>query len=245
MARALLSIVGLLIGLPASAFAQAPGSVEPRAAEALRQMSSFLAETPRLSVEAEESFDSPDAKGLRAELNNVRRITVERPGRLAVTSRGDTLTRSSWYDGRSLTILNTKLNVYVTMDAPPTIDGVFDKVAEELGVSVPLSDFFYSDPYASLMEGVVAGRHLGVHEAAGVPCQHLTFSQEGLSWQVWIESGERPLPRRLVMTYEDVPGTPRYAATLRRWDLNPKIDPAMFKFTPPPGAKPLDLAALR
>ena len=59
------------------------------------------------------------------------------------------------------------------------------------GTVVPLADFLYADPYARLMEGVQRGVYLGVHEAAGVPCHHLSFEQATIDWQMWIDAGTR------------------------------------------------------
>ena len=77
---------------------------------------------------------------------------------------------------------------------------------------LPLADFLYADPYAVLMEGVTYGRYLGIHQAAGVACHHLAFSQDTIEWQIWIDAGEKPLPRKLVISYVQEPGEPQYSA---------------------------------
>jgi hypothetical protein len=231
----------LLLLVAAIVQAETPSGVEDKAAEMLRKMSAFLSGTQRFSLEAEETLDAPSGSGLRAELSNVRKITVERPNHFVASARGDTLNRAAWYDGHTLAILNTLSKVYVTLDAPATIDGVLDKVAQDLGLVIPLSDFVYSDPYESLMDGVVAGKYLGIHEAGGTPCHHLSFSQGDFAWQIWIDAGAQPLPRKFVVDYGEADGSSRYSATFRSWDLKPRTAPALFKFTPPPGAQALDL----
>jgi hypothetical protein len=55
-------------------------------------------------------------------------------------------------------------------------------------------------------------------------------------FQVWIEAGARPLPRKLVITTLSDPTQPQHSMLLT-WTLNPKLDEAEFKFTPPPGAQ--------
>ena len=152
-------------------------SVEPRAEQELKKMGEFLAGLPHFALEAEETFDEiPDGQ-LRRQLTNVRRVAVERPNRLAADATGDTLNRAAWYDGRTVTVLDKDHNVYATIEAPGTIDATFDKLADEYGLELPLADFLFADPYAVLMEGVTYGRYLGVHQAAGVACHHLAFSQ--------------------------------------------------------------------
>jgi len=185
MKRNLWAVVAALALVPlAGAQEKAPGplapparSVEVRAEQELKKMGEFLAKLPHFALEAEETFDElPDGQ-LRRQLTNVRRVAVERPNHLAADATGDTLSRASWYDGRTVTVLDKEHNVYATIEAPGTIDATLDKLADEYGVEQPLADLLYADPYAVLMAGVTYGRYLGLHQAAGVACHHLAFSR--------------------------------------------------------------------
>jgi hypothetical protein len=217
-----------------------PRSVEARADQELKKMGEFLARLPHFALEAEETFDEiPDGE-LRRQLTNVRRIAVERPHHLAADATGDTLNRASWYDGRTVTVLDKEHNVYATIEVPATIDATLDKLQDEYGVVLPLADILYSDPYAVLMAGVTYGRYLGIHQAAGVPCHHLAFSLQTIEWQIWIDAGEKPLPRKLVISYVDEPGEPQYSAVVRRWNLDSAVPAGLFTFEPPEGAQKID-----
>ena len=201
----------------------------------MKAMSTLLAKTPRLALEAEETLDEVYAGAPRVQLTNVRRAAIQRPARFASDATGDTLNRSSWYDGKTITALQKAENTYLTVEMPATIDATLDKLADDYGIVVPLSDFLYADPYATLMEGVVYGEYLGIHQAAGVPCHHLAFSQEEIDWQIWIDAGPQPLPRKLVITYAEEPGAPQYTAVFKRWNLDPKFAEDLFHFVPPEG----------
>ena len=50
-----------------------------------------------------------------------------------------------------------------------------------------------------------------------------------------METGDKPLPRKLVITSKKQPTQPQYSAELT-WDPKPKIDDSSFAFTPPPDA---------
>jgi len=226
--------------------AEAPKArrVDPRADEILKKMSELLAGTQRLALEAEESFDEVYEQAPRVQLTNVRRIALERPGRVAADATGDTLNRAAWYDGRRLSVLNKEQNLYLSVEMPDTVDAVLDKVAEDYGIVVPLSDLLYSDPYATLMEGVLYGDYVGLHLAAGVLCHHLAFTQEEIDWQIWVDAGDKPLPRKLVITYLTEPGAPQYEATIRRITLGPRFPEGLFRFEAPEGAKRIEPAEL-
>jgi len=219
--------------------------VDPRADEILKKMSDLLAGAKRLALEAEESFDEVSEQAPRVQLTNVRRFALERPGRCAADATGDTLNRAVWFDGRTLSVLDKEHNLYMSVEmAADTVDAVLDKVAEDYDIVVPLSDLLYSDPYAILKEGVLYGEYLGLHQAAGVLCHHLAFAQDEIDWQIWIEAGDQPLPRKLVITYVKEPGEPQYEATIRRITLDPKFPEDLFRFEAPEGAKRIEPAEM-
>jgi hypothetical protein len=164
---------------------------------------------------------------------------------VAADATGDTLNRAAWYDGRTITVLDKENNVYATLEAPATIDATFDKLQDDYGVVLPLADLLYADPYAVLTAGVTYGRYLGIHLAAGVPCHHLAFSQPTIEWQIWIDAGDKPLPRKLVISYVDEPGEPQYSATIRRWTLDTKVPDGLFTFEAPEGALKIDAQAMK
>ena len=251
--RVRLSLAGVVLVLttpvlgeaqqPSPASAPPPG-VEARADQELRRMGEFLAKLPRFALEAEETFDELEAGEPRRQLTNVRRAAVVRPDHLAADATGDTLNRASWYDGAKLTMLDKEHNTYATVDAPSTIDATLDQLQDKWGVVLALADLVRSDPYAELIAGVTYGRYLGLHMAAGVPCHHLVFAQETIEWQIWIDAGPQPLPRKLVITYVQEEGEPQYAATIRRWKLDPTFPEKLFTFEAPAGAQKIDPAAM-
>ena len=61
------------------------------------------------------------------------------------------------------------------------------------------------------------------------------------AWQLWIERGKTPLPRKMVITTTQEASQPQYVALLK-WDLAPKLDDAVFKFVPPKDAKRIAFA---
>lgn len=244
-ALALAPLAGAQEPAPGPPPAPPPRSVEARADEELKKMGEFLAKLPHFALEAEETFDEiPDGE-LRRQLTNLRRVAVERPNHVAADATGDTLNRASWYDGRTVTVLDKEHNVYATIEAPGTIDATFDKLEDEYGVVLPLADLLYADPYPVLMAGVTFGRYLGLHQAAGVDCHHLAFSQETIEWQIWIDAGDKPLPRKLVISYVQEPGEPQYSAVIRRWNLQSTVPEGLFTFEAPDGAQKIELDTLK
>jgi hypothetical protein len=93
------------------------------------------------------------------------------------------------------------------------------------------------------MGSVQRGVYLGLHEAAGVPCHHLSFEQATIDWQLWIDAGEDPLPRKLVIAYKTEDEVPQYAVTLHKWNLDARVPEPLFHFEPPEGTTRVEVAA--
>ena len=224
----------------------APASrlVEPRVQELVRQMSDRLGRVTALALEAEEVYDEVPADAPRQQLTSVRRVAMRRPGRLAGDTSGDARNGSFWFDGETFTAIDREQNVWASGAVPPTIDAALDWVFDQTGTVVPLADFLYADPYERLMGKVQRGVYLGLHEAAGVPCHHLSFEQATIDWQLWIDAGADPLPRKLVITYKTEDEVPQYTVTIRKWNLAAQLPDALFHFTPPEGARRIDVPAL-
>jgi hypothetical protein len=176
-------------------------------------------------------------------LTNTRRVALRRPDRLAGDASGDALNRSFYYDGQTFSAIDKEQNVWASGTVPPTIDEALDTVLEQTGTVLPLADFLYADAYERLMAHVQRGAYLGIHEAAGVPCHHLSFEQATIDWQLWIDAGAEPLPRKLVIAYKTEDEVPQYSVTIRKWNMKPTLPDALFAFSPPEGATRVDVPA--
>jgi len=217
--------------------------VDPRADELVRQMSERLARAGEFALEAEEVYDEVPDQSPRRQLTDLRRVAMRRPDRLVGDTSGDAMNRTFWYDGKVFSALDKEQNVWASGAVPPTVDKALDWVFDQTGTVIPLGDFLYADVYARLMGDVQRGVYLGIHEAAGVPCHHLSFEQATIDWQIWIDAGREPLPRKLVITYKTEDEVPQYSVTIRKWNLQAKLPDTLFAFTPPEGATRVEVVA--
>ena len=86
-----------------------------------------------------------------------------------------------------------------------------------------------------------AAADLGPASVTGVTCQQYAFRQADIDWQIWIQKGEHPLPRRLVITTKTDEARPQHTAEYT-WNLAPSFNDAAFTFDPPEGAGKVVLA---
>jgi len=223
-----------------------PGSrlVEPRADALVHAMSDRLARAEALAFEADEVYDEVPEQSPRQQLTNRRSVVLRRPDRVPGNAAGDAIHRSFYYNGRTFSAIDWEQNVWASGTVPPTIDEALDWVLDETGTVLPLADFLYADVYSRLMASVHRGVYLGIHDVAGVPCHHLSFEQATVDWQLWIDAGPEPLPRKLVIAYKTEDEVPQYTVTIRKWNLHAKVPDQIFRFEPPEGATRVEVTAL-
>jgi len=124
-------------------------------------------------------------------------------------------------------------NVYSQVSMPNTIDGMLETLSMVYGIAPPLDDLLYSSPYDGLVGQVETGQYLGRHNVLEADCDHLAFMQASADWEIWIETGSQPLPRKLVIRYKTLPGVPTFTATVTSWNLAPAFTAGTFDAVPP------------
>jgi len=228
-----------------AAAANAKPAIDPQADELLRRMGDYLAQAPCFSVNAEIWQDVPLASGQRVQAGRTVDLQVRRPNRFHAEVRSTRRNRGLYYDGKSITLLNRVQNFYGSIPAPNTLDEALDAACERFGITMPLEDLIVSDPYQNAIHKAVSGTDLGPVTVLGVPCEHLAFSLGMVDWQIWIEDGAKPVPRKMVMTYKDEEGAPQYTAIFSHWDFDTKLPDFLFNFEPPSGATRISVAEIK
>ncbi len=215
--------------------------IDAPAREALRSMSDYLGSVQEFAMSVEETVDEFLDGGLRVQLSNVRRFGVRRPDRLAGDVRGDTDRRSVWYDGKTITLFDKVHNVYgVLQGVPATIDATLDYLAETFDVVLPVADLLFSDVFTAVQPGIRTGTYAGLHYVGSRKCHHLVFTHDAVDWQLWIDAGSKPIPRKLVITYKLEDGHPQYQAVITEWKAMSLPD-EVFQFKNTTSAGKMDL----
>ena len=147
----------------------------------------------------------------------------------------DRKTREFFYDGKTFTIYGPRNKYYASFPAPATLREVVAAAEEKYGIALPLADLFRWGTDPVRRETIRAAALVGPATVGDTPCDHFAFRQEGIDWQVWIQKGDSPLPRKLVITTTEDEAQPQYTAVLD-WNLAPALNDNMFTFKPPEGS---------
>lgn len=239
--RAGATFLGLVL---ASVLAQPlPGraeAVSPEAQQLLRASTDYLAAQQRFSLETASTIEVVLESGQKIQFDHGVRLSVQRPNKLRAERTGDLVDQVFFYDGKVLTLLNPDDNVYATIPAPSTIEDMLDFARDSLDIVAPAGDLVFKNAYDILMQDVTSGFVVGKSVVEGVRSNHLAFRAPHVDWQIWIEEGDRPLPRKLVITTRDIVNAPQFTVVVKNWNLEPCFSKDMFSYTPPQAPQRVD-----
>lgn len=233
---------------PASATPAAEPAIEPAAAKVLKAMSDYLTNAPHLRLDVSDTMDIMNDDGAMIQYGHERTILVSRPDKLQSIVEGDLRHDAVFYDGKKLTVWNPSENVYAQLDTPPTIQETLAMIREKYGLELPASDIVVPNIYEQIEKVALEGRYVGLHSVDGHPCHHILLAGPRADWQLWIDAGDKPVPRKIVISYRERPGHPQCTLHFKSVEAPATLAPETFMFEPPAGAEkvpfhPLDAKA--
>lgn len=202
----------------------------------LDSMATMLRSLNAFTVHTEKNFDDVLRDGTKVQFAGGAEVTMRRPDGIYVNYGDDISAKEFWYDGKSFTMMDHVHNVYMTAPAAANIAEAVAQLQSEYDIFLPIVALLQADPAGALKEGEKSRRYLGLHDVDGIRCHHLLFRGEEVNWQLWIEDGDKPLLRKLVVTYKTRPSSPQDIVVLVDWRLNPKLKDRVFKAKVPEGA---------
>jgi hypothetical protein len=212
------------------------GVIDSKAVNALRTMGAYLRTLKSFGVDVKGAKDEVMDDGQKILVSGTVKYLVRTPDRLRAEINTDRKQRTIYYNGKTVTLYAPRMHYYATVNAPPTVMQMLDTVSAKYGVELPVADLFLWGTPRDGIDELKQARYIGPSTVDGIQTDQYAFRQAGTDWQIWIEQGSRPLPRRLVITSTDKEGDPQYLATMM-WDLTANTDDANFVFTPPNDAK--------
>ncbi len=225
------------------------GQDSPEPEELLRQMADFLCNLPAFSCHAEITMRL-QGPGIERSSSSKLTVRLERPNRLALTVEEDDTGMNVVSDGKQVFQYLSALNRYVVREAPADMSGFSDS-----GSGLNLSVFGKYLPttadefYKTLTEAVTKSEYVGTEKIGEVLCHRCRFVQENVSWEIWIEAGDRPVVHKVQPDLSPLLAAAgekfadaklEYTVTFSDWDVAPKFTDADFTFVPPADAEQVE-----
>ena len=218
---------------------------EPDPLQVLQKMCEFLKSQQQFTYKAEVADDQVYAGGKKLQYEIEMETFVRRPDRLRVNAEGDLIDKQFFFDGKTITLYDKNDNVYGTLEVPPDIESALEKANKEFGVRVALTDLASPNLWEMLNKRIKHSLYVGQSKIRGVLCHHLSFDGDEVQLQVWIEAGDKSLPRKVVLTHKNLPGSPQWTAYLSDWNFAPQLNDNLFAFTPPQGTEKIKFVPLQ
>jgi len=222
-----------------------PGVVQAQdAGKILKAMSDYVGSQKTISATFDADIEVVTPEVQKIQFTNSGQVLLSRPDKLRATRTGGYSDVELIFDGKTLTVLGKNLDAFTQVDSPGSIDQLIDRLRDQFSVAMPGADLLRSNSYDELMADVIDAKHIGRGVIDGVECEHLAFRNSETDWQIWVEVGSRPIPRKYVITSKAVGAAPQYTVRIKDWKTDVPIAANAFEFTAPAGAKKVDLAAL-
>jgi len=228
--------------IPSTSTAAPPG-VQPEAVAALEKMSAYLRSLKQFGLHAETTIDLVMEDDQKLQFPGTIDYRFRAPDGLYIGMKTDRKERELYYDGKTLTVYGPRNKLYAQTPAPPTIATLLGVAEDKYGIELPLADLFLWGTPKAPVSSLRSAAYVGPARIDGTVTDQYAFRQDGVDWQVWIESGSKPLPRRMVITTTDDPAQPQFASTLT-WNTKADIKASDFAFVPPKDAHRIELVAV-
>lgn len=215
-------------------------AIDPEADKILKSMSAYLAETKAFSVNADIALDAVTDNGQKLQFSSSAKLVLERQNKFYIERKGEFADAQFIFDGKTLTLYGKKRNAYAQMAVSGSIDDAIRAYESETGLPAPGADLLFANPYSILSTGVKSSSYLGTAYINGIECYHLAFREDQVDWQIWIQTGDQPLPLKYIITSKGQVAAPQYEIRFQNWEINPQIDNNQFTFVPPSGATKLE-----
>ncbi|MEA3292337.1 MAG: DUF2092 domain-containing protein [Pseudomonadota bacterium] len=230
----------------ATALLAAPGiqAQESDAKSILKAMSDYVGSQSTIELTFDSEIEVITPRLEKIQFTNSGEALLSRPDKLRAHRVGGYSDVSLFFDGKTARIFSEGVNGYAQFDGPTNLDQLIEALVAGQGIALPGADLLLSNSYDALATDVMEAKHIGRGIIDGRECEHLAFRNFDTDWQLWVEAGERPIPRKLLITSKTVNSAPQYSVRIKEWKTDVQPAPDAFSFTPPAGAQELSPDAL-
>jgi hypothetical protein len=240
-------LFAMLASVFVATLTSAPARAQSQGSDAkaiLKAMSDYVSSQKTIELTCDTDIEVITPQLEKIQFTNSGEVLLSRPDKLRAHRVGGYADVALFFDGKTVSVLGKHINGYAQFDAPGTVDQLIEALRAGHGVALPGADLLLSHPYDALVAGVTEAKHIGRGVIGGLECEHLAFRNFDTDWQLWVEVGEKPIPRKLVITSKTLNNAPQYTLRVKSWKTGVEPAPDAFAFTPPAGAEKLSPDAL-
>jgi hypothetical protein len=240
-----LSVLAMSLAAPSTYAQTAPVSaVDPASIQALKDMGAFLLTLKRFRVSTEVTGELVLADGQKLQHTATADLDVERTNKVRVVMKSARNERELVYDGKKVFLYTPAQKVYGMLELEGTIGDLIEQMEGKYGMQIPLDDLFRFGTPLAQFDQIESAMNAGQDFVDGDLCDHYAFRSAKVDWQIWIMTGSKPLPRKIVITNRTDEARPQ-SVHMIDWNLKPTFKDAVFKFTPPKGSTKIEIVPVK
>lgn len=231
----ILCLSGLILATGISLRAQ---NVDTSAMYILQQMSNTLKNITSCKVHVQAFYDTPtDTYGL-VKRSKEEEVYAHFPDKLMIDNKEENERHALIYNGKQITYYSYDNNDYSNIDnVPPTSLEAIQLLSKTYGIEVPAADFFYPSFVEDIKSTAINLSLIGKSTINGKECFHIAGKDSTMTYQFWIQNDVLFLPAKMVIVYNNRPGSPQFEAIYSGWDINSDIPASVFEFIVPPNSQ--------
>ena len=210
----------------------------------LKAMSDYVGVQKTIELDFDSDIEIITPQLEKIQFTNSGEVLLRRPDKLKAHRVGGYADVALFFDGKTVNIYGKHVNGYARFELPGGIDQLITALREGHGAALPGADLLHANAYDLLATGIQEAKYIGHGVIDGLECDHLAFRNADTDWQLWVERGENPIPRKMVITSKTLNCAPQYTVRVKNWKTGGRVPDEAFAFTPPQGAEKLDHNAL-
>ena len=209
----------------------------------VKSMADYLAKQSNLHFTFDTDLDVVTDELQKVTFASSGDATLSRPNKIKLSRQGGFTDFDLISDGKTVTVNGNKAGLYATTEAPASLADLVQKL-DDIGIKSPAADLLGPDAYDQLIDADADGKVIGTGYVDGKECTHVAFRSSNVDWQLWVETGDAPLPCQYIITTKHVAQAPQYSIRFSGWSTGVAPAADTFAFKPTAGAKQVKLDEL-
>ena len=214
------------------------------ATKLLKSMSDYVAAQKSISAGFDSDIEVVTPQMQKIQFTSSGQLQLKRPDKLKITRTGGYTDVEMIFDGKELAVAGKNANIFLKQEMPGSIEKMVDTLYDKFDAMLPGIDLLVANAYSALMTDVYDSHHIGHGVVDGVECEHVAARSIDVDWQIWIERGANPVPRKYVITSKTMAGSPQYTLKIKDWKTDVNVADDAFAFKPANGARQVAIDAL-
>ena len=211
--------------------------------KSLERMSGYLRSLDTFAIDANAHVDEVLENGQKIQLSRSLQVKADKPSRLWAKTSSMYSNQEFYYNGETFTISTPELGYYASFAAPDTVGKVIVAARDKYDIEMPLSDLFLWGSQEDTAKDIEEAFIVGVDKINGIDCTQYALSGKEIDWQIWIQTGDIPLPLKMVITSKKEESQPQYSVVMN-WDTSPTLKEGILTFVPAEGMHKIQLQTI-